>query len=268
MMQEIRVDGVRLAVVDRGRGQPLLLVHGFPLNHTMWENQIQALSASCRVIAPDLRGFGHSTASAGAVSMRRFADDLAALLDALHVEQPIVLCGLSMGGYISFAFWQAYAARLCGLILCDTRAAADSPEAAAGRQAMAERVLRDGPGFVANAMLPRLCCAATHERRPEVAAAIRRMILAAPPQGVAAAALGMAQRLDMTALLPAIACPALVIVGRDDAISPAAEMRTIAQAMPRATFVEIADSGHMSPMEQPQAVNRAIADFLAGLPAQ
>jgi len=264
-MQEIRVDDVRLAVVDRGRGQPLLLVHGFPLDHAMWESQIEAFAASYRVIAPDLRGFGRSTASDGTVTMRRYADDLAALLDALHVDQPIVYCGLSMGGYIALAFWQAYAARLRALILCDTRAVADTPEVAAGRLETADRVLREGPAFVADAMLPRLFNSATHERRPEIVAAIRRTILGADPRGIAAAARGMAQRPDMSARLGEIACPTLVVVGRDDVISPPAEMRSIAQAIPNSHFVEIAGAGHMSPMEQPEAVNRAIADFLAGL---
>ena len=265
MMQEIRVGDVRLAVDDRGRGQPLLLVHGYPLDHAMWAGQIEALAASYRVIAPDLRGFGRSTASDGTLPMRRFADDLAGLLDALHVDEPIVYCGLSMGGYIALAFWQAYAARLRGLILCDTRAVADTPETAAGRLETAERVLREGPGFVADAMLPRLFTPATTERRPEAVESIRRTILGTDPRGIAAAARGMAQRPDMTARLAEIACPTLVLVGQHDVISPPAEMQAIAQAIPNSTFVQIADAGHMAPLEQPEAVNRAMREFLGRL---
>ena len=145
--------------------------------------------------------------------MAQFADDLAALLDALGISEPVVLCGLSMGGYIAFQFWRRHAARLRGLILCDTRAAADTPEAAAARAVMAERVLREGPAPLVETMLPRVLGETTRRQRPDLVENVRRMMMAADPRGIAAASRGMAERPDMTASLPQIRCPTLVVVG-------------------------------------------------------
>jgi len=259
------VNGVELAFVDRGSGLPIVLVHGFPLDHTMWTAQIDALSKEYRVIGPDLRGFGRSGVTDAAVSMEQFADDLAALLDALPLAEPLVLCGLSMGGYIALQFCRKYAARLRGLILCDTRAVGDTPEAAAARRDMAGRVLREGPAPLVESMLPRLLAPATFAQRPELVAALRGVMMANDRRGIAAAALGMAQRPDCTPLLDCIACPTLVIVGQLDAISTPAEMRAIAAATPRARLVEIAGCGHMSPLERPEEFNAALRDFLAAL---
>lgn len=264
-MKRLTVNGVELAIADRGSGRPLVLVHGFPLHHAMWEAQIEALSNRYRVIAPDLRGFGASGVTEGTVTMEQFADDLAAMLDALEINEPVALAGLSMGGYIAWAFWRKYPARLQALVFCDTRAGADSPEAAANRLAMAERVVHEGPGPVADAMLPMLTATATPKMHPEVIETLRQMILSTDPRGIAAAARGMAERPEVTSWLPQIACPTLVIVGQQDTISPVAEMRTIAEAIPGAQFVEISDAGHMSPMENPAELNAALGAFLAEL---
>jgi 3-oxoadipate enol-lactonase len=262
-MKTERVNGVELAYVDRGVGATLLLVHGFPLNHAMWNAQIDELSRHGRVIAPDLRGFGQSGVSEAPVTMEQFADDLAALLDALRVNEPIVLGGLSMGGYIAFQFWRKYAARLRGLVLCDTRAAADTPEAAAARRDMADRVLREGPAPLVDSMIPRLFSPATLREQPELVDALRCVMMAADRRGIAAAARGMAERPDATPLLDQIACPTLVLVGEHDALSPPAEMGAIARAIPRARLVQVAGAGHVSPVERPAEVNAAIGEFLA-----
>ena len=164
--------------------------------------------------------------------MDQFADDLAAWLDVLAIREAVVVCGLSMGGYIAFQFWRKFAARLRGLILCDTRAIADTPEAAAGRRSMAERVLREGPAPLVETMLPKLLAETTLRQRPELVERLRGMIGAGNPQGAAAAARGMAERPDMTASLARIRCPTLVVAGQHDAISPPAEMRNLAAAIP------------------------------------
>lgn len=264
-MKTQTVNGVELAFVDQGAGTPVLLVHGFPLDHTMWNAQIDALSKDCRVIAPDLRGFGQSGAGDGTVTIGQLADDLAALLDGLGIDQPIVLCGLSMGGYVAFQFWQKHGGRLAGLILCDTRAVTDTPEMAAGRLEMAERVLREGPAPLVEQMMPKLFAQTTAKDRPELVDSLHRVMMATDPSAIAATAGGMAQRPDMVARLAEIDCPTLVIVGEQDAISTPDEMREIARAIPRARFVEIPGSGHMSPMERPAEVNAAMLEFLSGL---
>jgi pimeloyl-ACP methyl ester carboxylesterase len=259
----IDIGDVQLAVKDRGDGPALLLVHGFPLDHRMWEEQIDVLSDVARVIAPDLRGFGSSGVTPGTVTMGQFADDLAALLDVLQIDEPITLCGLSMGGYIALAFWRRHRDRLARLILCDTRAGADTDQVRQGRLAMAEQVLASGSSIVVGAMLPRLLAEATTQRRPAVIERLAEMIGQMHPEAIAAAQRGMAAREDSIAILGQIDVPTLVVCGQHDAVSPPAEMQAMAAAMRDARFVEIPDAGHMSPMENPAAVNAAVRDFLA-----
>ena len=261
-MPFVKVHEIDLHYVERGSGKPLVLVHGFPVDHTMWEHQISALSKTHRVIAPDLRGFGQSGVTAGLATMPRMADDLADLLDGLSIREPIVLCGLSMGGYVAWQFARRYPDRLAMLIACDTRAIADTAEAAANRIALAERVQKEGPAFVAESMLPKLFAPATIASQSPCVEATRAVILRTDPKGIAAASRGMAQRPDVTAWLGAINVPTLVICGQHDAISTVAEMRGISQAIPRAKFVEIADAGHMSPLEKPAEFNAAVSEFL------
>lgn len=263
--RRVRIDDVELCVHDAGQGPPLLFVHGFPLSHAMWAGQLGPLAASHRVIAPDLRGFGASDVTPGVVSMDRLADDLAALLDALQVREPVVFVGLSMGGYVGWSFVRRHAARLAALVLCDTRAAADAPEAQAQRRKMARHVLEHGTAALAEAMLPRLVSPATAAARPELVELLRGMIAAAPPAGVAAAQEGMAAREDATALLPSIGVPTLLVVGSEDVISPAAEMAAMAERVPGARLVVVPGAGHMAPLEAPATVNAALAEFLAGL---
>ncbi len=262
-MKTIPLGDIDLAVADRGAGRPVVLVHGFPLTHAIWEDQIVALSLRQRVIAPDMRGFGQSGASAGAVTMDRFADDLAALLAALAIAEPVTLAGLSMGGYIAMRFFQLHRQRLAGLVLCDTRAAADTPEGAAVRRQTADRVEQEGAEVLADAMLPKLFSSQTTAEHPERVEQVRQMIVGGNRHGLAAAARGLALRPDFTAILPQIDVPVLVIVGREDAISPPAEMQSLARAIPGARYVEIPAAGHLSPLEQPAEVSRALAEFLS-----
>lgn len=262
-MRRVSIGDVSLNVEERGAGAPLLLVHGFPLDHTMWCGQIDALASQCRVIAPDLRGFGESDVTAGTVTMERFADDLAALLDALQVTEPVTFCGMSMGGYIGWQFIARHRRRLAKMILCDTRAVADAADAAAGRLKTAEKVLAEGAQVVADAMLPKLFPPSAIERNSQYVSATREVILRTNPEGIAAALRGMAQRPDVTNRLNTIDVPVLVLCGELDSISPPAEMRQIAAAIRGAQYAEIAAAGHMAVLENPAAANAKIADFLA-----
>jgi len=264
-MKRVLVHGASLATVDQGRGRPVLLVHAFPLDHSMWDAQAAALASRWRVIAPDLRGFGQSQVSEGTVTMEQFADDLAGLLDELGIDEPVVYGGLSMGGYIGWQFYRKYASRVRAMILCDTRAVADTPEILAGRKDMIERVLREGLEPIAQTVIPKLLAASTIASHPELAARVHRMIASNDPQGIAAALRGMRDRPDATALLPEIRCPCLVLVGKFDAISTLEEMRSIAAKIPDAKLVTIAGAGHLTPLEQPAHTTTAMEEFLAGL---
>jgi 3-oxoadipate enol-lactonase len=262
-MRQIDIKDATLNVVDRGAGPGVLFIHGFPLDQRMWNAQLDALSANHRLIAPDLRGFGRSSVTEGTVTMEQFADDLAMMLDRLNIQQPVALCGLSMGGYVAFQFLRKYPARVRSLVLCDTRSVADTPEGAAARRQMADKVVAEGTAPVAEALLPKLLHPRTPSDRPAVAQAVREMILSTDPRGIAAAQRGMAARSDVTAQLPTISVRTLVLVGQEDAISPLDEMRKLAEAIPGAQFVAVPDAGHMAPMENPAFVNDAIGGFLA-----
>ncbi len=263
-MPTISIGSASLNVLDQGRGSPLLLVHGFPLDSTMWREQVSELSKSFRVVAPDLCGFGQSRPVAGddtVVTMAHFADDLAAMLSAMGIEGPVTLCGLSMGGYVAFQFAARHADKLDRLILCDTKAAADSKEAAENRHKLAAKVLREGSQAAVDAMLSKLFSKRAIESKASYVEETRQVILRTRPQTIAAALRGMAAREDFTENLATIDVPTLVLCGAEDAITPPEEMRSIAAAIARAQYCEVPAAGHMSPLEDPVAVNHAIRKF-------
>ena len=261
-MRRISVGEIELAFKDRGAGPVLLLVHGFPLDHSMWAGQIDALAARYRVIAPDLRGFGQSSGQDERTTMQQFATDLAGLLDGLEIRESVTLCALSMGGYIALQFWMQYRDRLSRLILCDTRAASDTPEGAQGRLALAGTVLTEGSLPVADSMLPKLFAPQSLVSGADYIEATKQVMASTRPTTVAASLRGMAERPNMTDELPNIDLPALLLCGEHDVITPAAEMRDVAAAMPDSMFHVIYGAGHMSPLERPERVNQLILDFL------
>ncbi|MDA0836061.1 MAG: alpha/beta fold hydrolase [Planctomycetota bacterium] len=262
-MKTITAAGTTFAVDDRGTGSPILFVHGFPLDHTMWEAQLESLSRTHRVIAPDLRGFGKNAVVEGTVTMEQFADDLAAILDALSVTEPVAFCGLSMGGYIGWQFFRRHLTRLSSLILIDTVAKADSEEGAAQRHKTAETVLAQGAEVMAKVMPAKLFAEGTLKHKPAIVERIKHVICSTAPSSIAAALRGMAVRSDSTPLLTDIDVPTLVICGAEDQITPPEEMRKMATAIDEAEYAEVANAGHMTPMEQPEAVTAAIRQFLA-----
>ncbi len=264
-MPRINAGEVALDVVCKGSGPTFLLVHGFPLDHQMWNGQIDDLAEDFHVVAPDLRGFGGSDVTAGCTLMEQFADDLAHLLDSLELDEPVIFCGLSMGGYIAWQFWKRHRDRLSHLILCDTRAVPDTPDAAETRRATAQRVLSEGTAFLAETMLPKLFSERTRLQNRSIVADTQRIIESAQPAGIAAALHGMAQRVDATPWLAEIELPTLVLCGQQDAISSVAEMQGIADAIRNAELAVIPACGHMAPLEGPIHVNKAIRGFL-GVP--
>jgi len=261
--RRLNVAGIELAVDVRGEGPPVLFVHGFPFDRTMWRHQLAALTKWKR-IAPDLRGAGASTAPAGGYSMARYADDLVALLDALG-ERQVVVCGLSMGGYIVFELLRRHADRVRAVILADTKAEADTAAAKLGRDQLAGVAEREGADAVIEKLLPKLLSPATVGAQPEVVEQVREMGRRWPVVGLVGAIRSLRDRPDSTPLLPGVKVPALVVVGAEDEITPAAGMKALAQAIPGSRYAEIPAAGHVAPLEQPLATTRAIADFLESL---
>lgn len=264
LLQRIRrmniasIDGRAIAYSDNGSGPVLVLVHGFPLDNSMWNGQVDALASSMRVIVPDLRGFGKSAGTGEITTMADFADDIARLLVTIGVTSPVHFCGLSMGGYVAWQFFARHRTKLASLMICDSRAAADSPEVAEGRKKTAAKVLAEGASVVAEAMLPKLFAETTRSTKPAIVQATDNVMRGTEPAAISAALLGMASRVDFTSTLTSIDLPTLIVCGEHDAITPLAEMKTIAAAIPGATMCVVEGAGHMSPLEMPEVVNDAI----------
>jgi 3-oxoadipate enol-lactonase len=262
---EITRDGIIIGYDSYGSGElTLVLLHAFPLNRAQWQDQGEALGqeGTLRVVAPDLRGFGTSSVAVGPTTMEQMAEDVERLLDALGLGS-VVLGGLSMGGYVSFACLRRFPERIRGVILADTRAGADTAEQREAREATARYAEEHGSGALVERDAGRLFSHFTTDRQPQVIARARQIAEQNASAGVAAASRGMALRPDSTDLLPQIACPALVIVGEQDAITPIAEARLLFERIPAAQLEVIADAGHVSNLEQPAAVNAAVVRFLA-----
>ncbi|MDO4550430.1 MAG: alpha/beta fold hydrolase [Planctomycetia bacterium] len=247
--------------LDSGSGLPILCVHGFPFDHTMWDVLAERISEDFRIIAPDLRGMGKNPQPvADVVMMAEFADDLANFLDMQGIKK-CVFCGLSMGGYIGWEFWKRHADRLYGIILCDSNAGCDTPQAAENRERTAQRVLKEGTAFLAEAMIGNILAQKTVLEKPEVVAHYRRMVEENAPRGVAAAARGLGMRRDFREMVKCMNLPVLVLSGSMDVLSPPERMRELVAEMPGAVYVEIPDAGHLAPLENPEDTAREVEAF-------
>jgi pimeloyl-ACP methyl ester carboxylesterase len=268
-MHHVTLPDARLAVHTRGSGLPLVLLHGFPLDHTMWSRQ-EPLADAVRLIAPDQRGFG---ASGGALpeSIAQLADDVVALLDALHVAEPAVVCGLSMGGYVAEQVAVRHPARVRALVLVDTKLEADTPEARVARAKLAATVARVGQEPVAEAMIPNLLArseaARRHPARALIEEQLRRTILATPVETITAALAALAARPDMVEPMRAVAVPVLLVVGEEDTITPPECMQRAERVLQQPRLLIMPRCGHLAPLEDPAAFNAALREFLGGLGA-
>ena len=245
---------------------PILFVHGFPFDHTMWRHLVTSPAVIARqYVAPDLPGAGGSPALAEAeYSMARYADDLVRALDARGVRQ-VVGCGLSMGGYILFELWRRHPERLVAMVLCSTKAEPDSAEGRRGRDEMAELARRHGAGAVADALIPRILSPLTLAANADVVREVRAMVERWSVTGIVGALRAMRGRSDSVPLLPSLRVPVLAIGGSDDAIAPRAQMEMMTRAIPGARFHAVPHAGHLSPLEQPRVVAALLAEFLESL---
>jgi 3-oxoadipate enol-lactonase len=260
-MSKLSVRGIEIAYDEAGTGPAVLMLHGFPFNRSLWREQVEILAPYFRVIAPDLRGHGESSVTAGPATMTEMAQDVIGLMDALDIEQAAV-CGLSMGGYVALALYRLFPSRVLALVLADTRAVADTVEGKEMREEQAQKALRAGMAPIADAMLPKLVAPVTVAKHPEVVARVRDMILKTDPTGAAAALRGMAQRVDQTDFLPHITAPTLIIVGRHDLLTPVSESEMMHRGIAGSRLQVIEDAGHISNLEQPETFNGALTGFL------
>ena len=265
---KIQVGEVTLALDDAGSGPAVVLIHGFPLCRRMWRLQTRALvEAGFRVIAPDLRGFGDSSAPAGPYSMSVFADDIVGLLDKLGIGKAVI-AGMSMGGYILLNLLERYPGRAAAALFVVTRAGADDEEGRARRTRLAHAIPEQGPQVVTDAFEAILFAEETPHRRPDLVREVGEWMRGAHPFGLEGGLLAMRDRKDFTPDLPLLDLPALVIGAEKDRAVPLEHSRILAGGLPRATLCTIPEAGHMANLEQPEAFNKCLLEFLRSLNLQ
>jgi 3-oxoadipate enol-lactonase len=248
------------AAAERPRGV-LVLLHAFPLNARMWEDQLAMAERGWRVLAPQFRGFDTVSAEPAASSMDDYAGDVIDLLDALHIKQAVV-GGLSMGGYVAFALLRLAARYIHALILADTKPQADTPEAVVARQRMLETLEAKGPSAVADEMLPKLLGDTTLAVRGHIVEQVRALVQANSTVAIGGAIRALMSRPDSTPLLASIHVPTLIVVGDEDRVTPPLLSEEMHQAIPGSELAVIEGAGHLSNIEQPAAFNLALARFL------
>jgi len=254
---------LQLAHEESGEGLPVVLLHPFPLDHSYWTPQLTGFVDHCRIIAPDMRGFG-ATPAQPPYNVDRYADDVVALLDRLSIESAVI-GGCSIGGYITLALWRRHRDRIRGLMLFDTRARADSDDERLKRAGQIDFARSNGAAAVAEQMLPAVLGATTLERHPEIVEHARFIMQRATVDGIIGAVEAMMHRPDSNALLPTIDVPTLIVCGAEDVATPPEESRHMHDRIPGSVLEMIEGAGHLSSLERPSAVNHVMREFLAGL---
>jgi pimeloyl-ACP methyl ester carboxylesterase len=257
---------VELAYEDRGAGSPLVLLHAFPTDRSLWAAVAdEVASDTWRVITPDLRGFGESALGDDAPSIDVVADDVIALLDRLGIDDAVI-GGVSLGGYVTLNLLRRYPSRVRAAVLVDTKAAADDDGARQRREAMAVAVLEAGNNDAyADGWYGTLIGPTTRSWRPEAAARVREWAAVTPVQTVAWYQRAMAGRRDSLDLLPSVQVPSLIAVGTEDEITPLADAETMRLALAHSRLAVVAASGHLSPLEAPADLARPLISFLTTL---
>ena len=257
------VEDTEIAFDDVGSGLPVVFLHAFPLNRTMWDPQVGALVGDCRCIAMDFRGFGDSRATPP-YTVDRYADDVATLLDTLQIERAVIV-GLSLGGYVAFAMWRRHRARIRGLVLADTRASADTAETLSRRRALIHTARSQGATAVANMQIAGLMGKSTRDRRPDIYDATHRVMAQTGVEGIVGGLEAMIARPDSTDTLPTIDMPTLIVVGDEDVITPPKEARRMHEGIVGSRMEVLHGAGHLSNVERPAAFNTVLSEFLGTL---
>ena len=255
-------NGVSIGYDDIGTGLPVVFIHGFPHDRTLWTSQVGTLAVPTRAIACDLRGFGDS--GGAAVAIDDYAADIAALVHGLGIVRAVV-AGLSMGGYVALALWRREPTLLRALALCDTRAGADDDAGRARRDEQIAFATARGSAAMADQLIQGMLGKSTREQRPEVAERVHAMLSRAPVPAMVGALTAMRDRPDATATLATITVPTLIVVGDEDVLTPAAESRAMHAAIAGSRLEIVSGAGHLSNVERPAAFNHVLGEFLASL---
>ena len=250
-METISVNGVRLAYERRGTGSPLVLLHGYPLDHHLWDEVVPLLQDTFDLILPDLRGFGESSTVDSFYAMEDIASDIAALLDHLEIQKTAI-AGHSMGGYVALAFARLYPERISGLGLVSTQVLADAPDRKEGRYKSAAEVADKGIASVVETMTPKFTA------NPELQKFARESMERQQPAAYIGTLKAMAERVDSTPLLSSLTVPIVIVHGDADSLIPVDRAREVKAALPNAYLVEISGAGHMPMMEDKEKTAEAL----------
>ena len=248
-----------------GRGIPVLFIHGYPLSRKMWLPQLNGLFNQARLISVDLRGHGDSYPFEGPYTMDLLANDCKMLLDELNIKSHLVVCGLSMGGYVTMALYRNYPELFKGMILTSTRPGPDSLEGKNNREAAIENAYQHGSRFIADNMLPKMFSPITLSTKPDLVKTIQHMMANTSVQGIVGVLQGMRDRINSTPMLSQISCPVLIIHGLDDQLIPIKEAEMMEQQIPNSHLSKIINAGHLPNLEQPIEFNAALRDFIQTL---
>jgi 3-oxoadipate enol-lactonase len=257
-------DDAEIFYTVQGEGPPVVLLHPFPANHKVWLPVAEQLVQRYRLILLDLRGHGQSGAGSGPATMEKHAADLARLCDTCAIGKA-VFAGVSIGGYILFEFWRRHRSRVAALVLCDTKAAADTGEARANRLRAAEEVEKHGPAVFVEGMLPKLLGDTTRTARPDLVDRARQIMLETRVAGIAAVQRGMAARSDSVGDLKSINVPTLILVGAEDMLTPISEAELLQRGIPGSRREVVPRAGHYAVFEQPETSGKSIRRFIDGL---
>jgi len=263
-MNRVRSGDAEISYEVLGDGPPVVLLHPFPANHELWKPAAQTLITKYRVILPDLRGHGDSEAGEGPATMEKHAFDLARVLDDAAIGRA-PFAGVSIGGYALFEFWRRFRGRVAGLMLCNTKAAADNVDGKAARLKAAEQVLERGTEEFFDETVKKLLGMTTQKSRPDLVDGALRMMKKMSPQDVAMVQRGMAQRPDSIPTLKTINVPTLLVTGDEDQMTGVAEAQLMHQHIAGSQIKIVARAGHYSPWEQPEEVGRVVRQFLDAL---
>jgi pimeloyl-ACP methyl ester carboxylesterase len=263
-MERIKSGDAEISYDVSGEGPPVVLLHPFPANHELWLPVAAFLASRYRLIMPDLRGHGESALGEAPATMEKHATDVARLMSALEVDRaPLV--GVSIGGYVLFEFWRRFRARAAALVLANTKAPKDSPEARAARLESARDVIERGTDPFFETMLGKLLGETTRRSRPDLVEGALRMMRKMSPEDVAGVQRGMAERPDSVATLKTIDVPTLILTGDEDVTTGIAEAELIRENIRASEMKVIRKAGHYSPWEQPEEVGRLLRTFLDGV---
>lgn len=260
-MNHIRSSDADIAYELLGSGSPIVLLHPFPVNHELWLPASKALQTRYQLILPDLRGHGDSGVGEGPATMAKHAADLARILAEENIDRAIFV-GVSIGGYTLFEFWRRYPGRVQALVLCNTKAQADTLEARNARLQAANDVLERGTEPFFESTVKKLLAQTTLSTRPDLVDGALRMMRKMSPEDVALVQRGMAERPDSIETLKTVNVPTLLITGDEDTATGIPEAELMKRHISGSEMKAVAKAGHYSPWEQPQEVGRLLRQFV------